>query len=114
MLIDPILPDELRAAVRLRLLDWEAWAAHPDDPAWQSPRGHKAYAVETMCRALCTLATGTLLSKPRAVAWALATLPEPWRGTVARSRQWHADQTIDTSINLEVQRFLAWAAEQGS
>lgn len=112
-LIDPITSDDLRMAVRLRLPDWVDWANQPDDPEWQSPRSHKAYAVETMCRTLCTLATGTLQSKPRAVAWALATLPEPWRTTVERSQKWHADETIDPSINQEVMRFIHWTGLQG-
>ena len=112
-LIDPVSPDDLRIAVRLRLSSWVDWANQPDDPEWLSPRSHKAYVVETMCRALCTLATGTLQSKPCAVAWALTTLPDPWRTTVERSRLWHADATIDTTINPEVIHFIHWTGYQG-
>lgn len=112
-LIAPVSSDDLRMAVRLRLRDWVDWANRPDDPAWLLPRNHKAYAIETMCRALYTLATGTLQSKPRAVAWALATLPDPWRTTVERSQKWHADETIDPSINLEIMRFIHWTGLQG-
>jgi predicted nucleotidyltransferase len=111
-LIDPISSDDLRTAVRLRLPDWVDWANRPDDPNWQSPRSHKAYVIETMCRALCTLATGTLQSKPQAVAWALANLPDPWRATAERSLMWHADATIDPGINPEVRRFIYWTASQ--
>ncbi|HEY0752777.1 MAG TPA: aminoglycoside adenylyltransferase domain-containing protein [Ktedonobacteraceae bacterium] len=111
-LIDPITPGELQEAVRLRLPDWVDWAKRPDDPEWQSGRSHKAYVVETMCRALCAQATDTLQSKPRAVAWALATLPEPWRTTVERSQIWHTEQTIDVSINPEVMRFIDWTSSQ--
>lgn len=107
-LIDPISSDDLRMAVRLRLPSWVDWANRPDDPDWLLPRSHKAYAIETMCRALCTLATGTLQSKPQAVEWALAILPDPWRATVERSLMWHADSTIDPSINMEVMRFIHW------
>ena len=114
-LIDPIAPDELRSAVRARLPDWADWADQPDDPDWRLPLSHNAYVVETMCRALYTLARSELCSKPRAVAWALATLPEPWRALVARSQAWRTDTTIDLSIVPEVMRFVHWAAaEKGS
>jgi predicted nucleotidyltransferase len=72
-LIDPISSEDLRAAVRARLLDRGSWADQPDNPDWLLPRGHKAYVVETMCRALYTLAWGELASKQRGVAWAIET-----------------------------------------
>jgi hypothetical protein len=109
-LIDPISADELRAAVRARLRDWADWASQPDDPDWLLPRAHKAYVVETMCRALSTLACRQLQSKARAVAWALEALPEPWRSIVERSRAWRTDNTLDPAIVPEVMRFVHWAA----
>ena len=109
-MIDPVSPDEIRAAVRARLKDWAAFANDPDDPEWQSHRGHKAYVVETMCRALCTLQTGELPGKPQAVEWGLQNLPEPWRATVERSKSWHNDPAADMSIIPEVRAFVLWAA----
>lgn len=111
-LIDPVTPDDIRAAVRARLLDWSTWANPLDNPEWQWPRAHKAYVVETMCRALCTIATGELPSKPVAVAWALATLPDPWRATVKRSIAWRTDTTPDPTLVSEVRHFVLWAAAQ--
>lgn len=113
-LIDPISAAELRAAVRARLGDWASWAAQPDDPDWRLPRSHKAYVVETMCRALATLAGSPILSKPRAVAWALANLPEPWRSTVERSQTWRLDTTVDPAIVPEVMGFVQWATSEGA
>jgi len=112
-LIDPISPDELRMAVRVRLRDWEEWANDPEDPDWSLPRAHKAYVVETMCRALHTLACSELASKEQAVAWAVESLPEPWSLTVERSRSWHGDDTRDPSIVPEVRSFVLWATSQG-
>jgi len=109
-LIDPISAEALCAAVRDRLRDWDEWAHQPDDPDWQLPRAHKAYVVETMCRALYTLAHGTLPSKQQAVAWALKALPEPWRSTVERSRAWRSDDTVDPTIVPEVMGFVRWTA----
>jgi hypothetical protein len=113
-LIDPIAADDLRTAVRTRLRDWADWANQPNDPDWLLPRDHKAYVVETMCRALYTLACNQLPSKPRAVAWALATLPEPWRSTVERSQAWRTNTTPDPAIVPEVMRFVGWAASMAS
>jgi hypothetical protein len=112
-LIAPVSREDLRAAIRDRLRDWADFARRPDDPEWRGHRGHKAYVVETMCRALCTLATGELPTKPQAVAWALATLPAPWRGLVERSRAWRGDPAPDESLNAEIQRFMLWAAARG-
>lgn len=112
-LIDPIPAEDLQAAVRARLRDWNDWASQPDDPDWLLPRGHKAYVVETMCRALYTLACGELPSKQRAVAWAIETLPQPWRSTVERSRAWCSDDAVDPAIVPEVMQFVRWAALDG-
>ena len=113
-LIDPISSDELRAAVRTRLSDWIDYANDPDDPGWRMPSGEMTYAVETMCRALCSLATGELPSKKRAVAWALETVPEPWRSTVERSQIWRANNRVDPDIVPEVKCFVLWAASTGA
>lgn len=112
-LIDPVSTEELCAAVRSVLTAWADWLDHPDDPEWLLPRAHKAYVVETMCRALYTLASGELPSKQRAVAWALETLTEPWRSTVQRSQAWRTDATPDPDIIPEVRSFLLWAVSEG-
>jgi len=81
-----------------------------DDPDWLLPRRHKAYVVETMCRALYALAEGELVSKREAVEWARQALPEPFRSTAESSRQWRSDDTVDASLIPEVRRFVLWAA----
>lgn len=75
-LIDPVSPDEIRAAVRAALHEW--WEPMIDDPTRLHWHGYPAFAVLTMCRALCTLETGTLSSKPEAARWALDTLEPRW------------------------------------
>lgn len=108
-LIDPISADELRIAVRGRLSDWVLWADQPASPDWPI-----VYTVETMCRALYTLAHGELVSKARAVAWAVATLPQPWCATVDRSQSWRASAAVDrTTIEQEVLQFVRWAVSDG-
>lgn len=109
-LVGPISPEDLRASVR-EALRW--WASQPDEPAWLRRRSYQAFAVQTMCRALFTLLTGELPSKPRAVAWALGALPQPWRALVGRSRAWHLDDTPDPGTLPEVMRFVRWTAGEG-
>jgi len=112
-LIDPISSEDLHAAVCARLRDWGDWASQPDDPDWLLPRRHKAYVVETMCRALYALKYGDLPGKEHAVAWALEELSDPWRTTVVRSRSWRGDDTPDASTVPEVRRFVRWVAAKG-
>jgi len=112
-LIDPISPEELRDAVRLRIKEWATWAANPHDPEWLPPRSHQAYVVETMCRALHTLAFGELASKQTAAEWAASLLPEPWRGVMKRSVAARADDTPDEDRIASILSFVQWAASEG-
>ena len=109
-LIDPISTKAIIETVRHRLDDWVEWANDVDDPDWRLPRSHKAYVVETMCRALYTLTCGTLPSKVQAVAWALETLPEPWLTLVKCSQVWRTDDTVDLAINPQIRQFVLWVA----
>jgi predicted nucleotidyltransferase len=112
-LIDPIPPEELCAAVRdelrARLRDWAGGTSIPD---WLLPRYYQAFEVETVCRALYTVARGELPTKARAVAWALEQLPEPWRSLVEQSQEWRSDSAEDASRVPEVKAFVRWAASE--
>ena len=112
-LIDPISPEQLRDAVRLRIREWATWVANPHDPEWLSPRSHQAYVVETMCRAMYTLTFGELASKRKATAWAASALPGPWRDLVETSVARRADPTADPAAIANVLRFVEWAAAEG-
>jgi hypothetical protein len=74
--IDPILPDDLRRAVRAFLDEW--WAPMLQDPAHLEDRAYQNYAILTMCRLLYTLRNGAIASKPAAARWAQASLGSPW------------------------------------
>ena len=112
-LIDPISPEELRDGVRRRLREWATWAANPHDPEWLPPRSHQAYVIETMCRALYTLAFGELVSKRTAAEWAISALTEPRSHLVERSVADRADPTPDEAAIEDVLRFVQWAASEG-
>lgn len=92
-LIDPVSPDELRAATRDTILD--RWPGRLHDPEWLRPREYQAFAILTMCRALYTLERGVVASKPVAAAWARDTLAPPWPDLIARALAWRGDQRPD-------------------
>ncbi|HET8632017.1 MAG TPA: aminoglycoside adenylyltransferase domain-containing protein [Thermomicrobiales bacterium] len=88
-LIDPVSPEDLRAAVREILRDF--WARQLDGPEWLRPRHYQAFAILTMCRALYTLDHGAVASKPVAAAWARDALGPPWAATIERALRWRHD-----------------------
>lgn len=109
-LIEPISSEAIKQAVRRRLKDWVKWAQDEADPDWQLPKSHKAYVVETMCRALYALKKGEVVTKGQAVDWAKTHLPQPWKELVKRSQGWRTDGRVDHSVNEEVRRFIIWVA----
>jgi|SRR5579859_575345 len=82
-LIDPVSPDELRAAMRPLLARREQFLRdHPTDLDF---RGYQSYVVLTVCRMLYTLERGTVVSKPTAARWALTALDGRWAGLIERA-----------------------------
>lgn len=89
-LIDPLSPDELRAAVAELMRSW--WATpEAADSIRQSHPGYLTYVVQTMCRAAFTWETSTVTSKPAACHWALANLEAEWRPLIERAARWELD-----------------------
>jgi len=111
-LIDPIGPDELRAAVRASLSGyWAERAAEGADLAWLRPRNYQAFAVLTMCRDLYALDHGVLVAKPVAAAWAARRLGPPWPAMTARALAWRADERPDDRHLPETLALVAAALE---
>jgi hypothetical protein len=82
-LIDPVSPDELRAAMRVLL---HGWGAHfLEHPELLAGRGYQSYVVLSLCRLLYTLQTGEVVSKSAAAGWAKENLVEKWRGLIDRA-----------------------------
>jgi hypothetical protein len=95
-LIDPIGPDELRAAVLASLAGyWTDRVADGADLSWVRPRGYQAFAILTMCRDRYVLEHGVVVSKPAAAAWATRWLGPPWPAMTARALSWRADERPD-------------------
>lgn len=112
-LIDPIAPEEVREAVRDEVRER---LRHWTDGSWPREemlhRGAQAFEVETVCRALYTLANGGLPTKPQAVAWGQDNLPESWRTLIEWSRAYRGDRTQDAASIPEVMLFLRWAVSK--
>jgi hypothetical protein len=85
-LIDPVGPDEIRAAVRSLALD--SWAPLGEAPGQLGHWGGQVFAILTMCRMLHTLETGRVASKQAAGRWARAALGEPWARLIDRALAW--------------------------
>ncbi|HEX5505864.1 MAG TPA: aminoglycoside adenylyltransferase domain-containing protein [Thermomicrobiales bacterium] len=107
-LIDPVSPEDLRAAVRAMLHDF--WARQLADPDWLRPRHYQAFAILTMCRALYTLEHGAVASKPVAAAWARGALGPPWAATIDRALRWRPDHAPDDMA--EMLAFIRYALAQ--
>jgi hypothetical protein len=75
--VAPVSNGELRDAVIGNLREW--WRPQLEYPGQFLKRTYQAYAVLTMCRALCMLATGELVTKPEAATWAMrGPYLDPW------------------------------------
>lgn len=88
---DPIHPDDLRSAARRTLANWWRPMLDPastyhrllsDDPLYQT------YGILTMCRALCTIRVGDVVSKPVAAAWALQAVDRRWHDLIEGAQAW--------------------------
>jgi hypothetical protein len=104
-LIDPVGPDALRATTREILLGF--WAEQLHGPEWLRTRAYQAFAILTMCRALNTLAEGTVLTKPAAAVWAKCALAPAWTPLIDRALDQRHDYAPDDMA--EMLRFVAWA-----
>jgi hypothetical protein len=107
-LIDPVTPEALRTATRALLRDF--WALQRDEPAWLRTREYQAFAILTMCRALHTLHTGQLVSKPVAAAWAQQHLTSPWPALITQALAWRHDHHEDNMSAMLA--FVRWTVEQ--
>lgn len=109
--VEPVSPEDIRSAVIGILNEW--WFPMLEDPSWlrdhESP--YRAFAVITMCRVLHALTHGTVVSKPRAVQWALQELGEPWKQLIEKAAAVSPDNEMDVPLN-ETLNFIRFTREQ--
>ena len=85
-LIDPVSPDDIRAAVLGYLREW--WQPMLRNPERLQSREYQAYATLSMCRALYTLQHGRVASKTDSARWAQHTFGERWAALIDRALAW--------------------------
>lgn len=98
--IDPVTPDELRAAAIDTVLDFWAAQTQGPEPEWLRPRAYQAFAILTMCRALYTAERGEVASKPVAAVWAGVALGRRWSPLVERALTWRHDARPDNMTEM--------------
>lgn len=103
--VAPVSSGELRDAVISTLRAW--WLPQLEYPGQYLERGYQAYAVVTMCRALCLLATGELVSKPEAASWALrGPYLEVWHPLIESAGAYPGGRQLDQRLaTLDFIRF---------
>jgi predicted nucleotidyltransferase len=80
-IVRPVTTGELREAQTGILR--ATWLPQLEFPGRLLDRGYQAYAVLSMCRALCLLTIGKVVTKPDAASWALhGPYLEPWRSLI--------------------------------
>jgi predicted nucleotidyltransferase len=107
-LIDPVLPDDLRQAIRGVLHAW--WEPMLHDPAWIRGGEYQAFAILTMCRALYTFQHGTIASKPVSARWAQQTLGERWTSLIEWALTW--EPAISSDNLSETLEFIRYTIER--
>lgn len=85
-LVDPVLPDTLRAEARATLAEYGAWAHEPQERfASGMSRWKQPYLILTLCRALHTIETGAVGSKREAGEWAVGAFGGEWAELIERA-----------------------------
>ncbi|HET7130172.1 MAG TPA: aminoglycoside adenylyltransferase domain-containing protein [Gaiellaceae bacterium] len=113
-LVDPVSADDLRREAQVALREYAVWAPEPDDAGPMS-RWKQPYLVLTFSRILATIATGQVLGKKAAAAWAEESLDERWSGLIRRALADRPDpwrrvhQRADDELVRETLAFAAYA-----
>jgi hypothetical protein len=108
-LIDPVSPEELRAAVGQSLQEW--WSPPFPSPERFQSGEYRVYAVLTMCRSLYVLDHGRVASKPEAARWATQAFKEPWQALVASATAWRPGMEFnhyDATVGLILLTLQEW------
>lgn len=108
-LIDAVEASDLRRAVIGILNEW--WSPMLENPAWLKRDEYQAFAVLTMCRALYTIESGTIASKPVSARWTQETLDKDWTNLIEKASAWrHGEQFNRLGETLDFIRYTVEAA----
>lgn len=110
--VPTITPDMLFQALERELGYLREEITEKPDSKWRDVPYYRAYAVLTGCRILYSFRKGTVVSKPRAVKWAIAHLPAEWHDIILQALEFD-DVRRPTSIALvRIEQFIAFAESQ--
>lgn len=84
-LIDFVSADDIRNCIIGVLNEW--WFPMLENPSWlrENDDGYRSFAVITMCRVLHALEHGTIVSKPKAIQWAMTKLDNHWNQLIDKA-----------------------------
>jgi predicted nucleotidyltransferase len=104
-IVAPVTSGELREAAIANLRAW--WLPQLEFRGRFLDRAYQSYAVLTMCRTLCLLVTGEVVTKPQAAAWALrGPYLEPWWDLIRAAAAYPAAEANDQrAATLDFIRF---------
>lgn len=83
--IDFVSPADIRTCVMGVLHEW--WFPMLNDSSWLKEKedGDRAFGVITMCRVLHALEHGTIVSKPKAIQWAMTQVDRHWNQLIDKA-----------------------------
>ena len=111
-LIDPVEPDDLRAAVLGILREW--WRPMLVDGPLLRHGGYRRYAVLTMSRMLYTMRHGAITTQPIAATWAEETLDQRWVSLVRVALAPSTDAAPDLDATLAYIGYTCECAERSA
>ncbi|PYN05142.1 MAG: hypothetical protein DME07_00985 [Candidatus Rokuibacteriota bacterium] len=111
-LIDPVEPDDLRAAVLGILREW--WRPMLVDGPLLRHGGYRRYAVLTMSRMLYTMRHGAITTKPIAATWAEETLDQRWVSLVRVALAPSTDAAPDLDATVAYIGYTCECAERSA
>lgn len=106
-LIDFVSPEDLKRAVKSFLREW--WAPTLQESERLEKRDYQVYAVLTMCRALFSLETGEVASKPVSARWVQIAHPK-WKDLIEWALD-HERAALPDKIS-ETKAFITYTLNQ--
>ncbi|MBS4220207.1 DUF4111 domain-containing protein [Bacillus sp. FJAT-49711] len=112
--ISPIDPNDMIPAVKAIAEIWlESAQNDPSWLEWLANRECQVFVIQTLCRMLYSLRTGSVTSKPVATIWAQKELGTPWDLLIMRSLSAKQENSKITQNDMEETiNFIRYTVEQ--
>jgi hypothetical protein len=82
------------------------------ESVWRDVASYRTYAVLTLCRILYSFRRGAIVSKKRAVSWAIKHLPEEWRGLILQAQETYTGNRSEEISLSRIVEFIDFADAQ--